>query len=225
MLQFGQFLLRFSSISKNIKSNLFVVTVLSIVGYFLIFPFYSPVGRGMGGFFLGALVYSAYHSIVMSRNSKYLSTLILLSSILLWPIAILLATNLLNPGLFLPSWILDNPPGVVYRPKILAAMVVFSSTILSFAIFESMAKGFFKKLSILGDISYSSYLLHFPLQLTFATFASVNGIHIDIFKRPVTLAIFFMILIVISMISFHYIEMPLQRYLRKLWLRSKPKLS
>jgi peptidoglycan/LPS O-acetylase OafA/YrhL len=215
----------FFLISKNMKSNFFIAAMLSMVGYFLIFPSYSPVGRGVGGFFLGGVVYSIYQSIIMSKNSKYLSQFILFSMVLLWTIAILLSANYFNPGLFFHFGILDSPPGFAYRPKILAAMVLFTPTILSFAIFERETSGFFKKLSILGDISYSSYLLHFPLQLAFATFVSINGISIDTFNRPVTLAIFLIVLILISVMSFHYIEMPLQRYLRKLWLRSKPQLS
>ncbi len=210
---------------KNIKPNFWVAAMLSLVGYFLIFPSYSPVGRGVGGFFLGGVVYSIYQSIIMSKMSKYLSQFILFSTVILWAIAILLSSKYINPGLFFNFGILDSPPGFAYRPKIFAAMVLFTATLLSFAIFERETSGFFKKLSVLGDISYSSYLLHFPLQLAFATVVSSNGIGIDIFNRPVTLAMFLIILILFSIMSYHYIEMPLQRYLRKLWLRSKSQPS
>ncbi len=215
----------FFLISKNIRPNVFVVAAISLIGYFLIYPAYSPVGRGVGGFFLGGLVYSMYDAVIMSRSSKALSQFILLSTVLLWTIAIFLSANLLNPGLFPNFEILSSPPGVIYRPKILAAMILFSLTVLSVAISEQKISGLFKKLSILGDISYSSYLLHFPLQLAFATVVSLNGISLDIFNSPVTLLMFLIILISISMMSYHYIEMPLQRYLRRLWLRSKPQPS
>lgn len=211
--------------SKIFKSHFLVAAILSLMGYFWIFPFYHPIGRGVGGFFLGGLVYAIYSLVVTSRNSKVLAQLIHLSSGLLWTIALLLTFNLIKPDLFLYFGILESPAGVVYCPKILAAMVLFSSTILSFAIFEQKTSGFFKRLSILGDISYSSYLLHFPLQLVFVTFAAVRGIGVDLFNHPVTLVAFFVVLIAISLVSYHYVEMPLQRLIRRLWIRSKAKPS
>jgi peptidoglycan/LPS O-acetylase OafA/YrhL len=204
---------------KIIKPNTMILASLSLVGYLWIFPFYGPIGRGVGGFFLGGSLYLIYRSILKSQHQKAIFTTINLASSLLWGIGILLAFNYLHFS------ILDNIPGVDARPRIIASMTLFSATILSAVLFENQTNGFFKKVSALGDISYSSYLLHFPLQLFFAIFVAMNGLNVNIFNSPLMLISFFVILIVLSIASYQYLEMPLQKYIRKLWFRSKPKLS
>jgi len=64
-----------------------------------------------------------------------------------------------------------------------------------------------KRVSILGDISYSTYLLHLPLQLLF-NIAAQTGVDISIFYSKITLIIFFGLLIIASFTSFHYYERP-----------------
>lgn len=73
---------------------------------------------------------------------------------------------------------------------------------------------FMKPFAVIGDISYSSYLLHFPLQLCFAMTVDSMGYGRDIFYSPWMLALFMAILIPLSFASHRLFEVPAQRAIR-----------
>jgi len=66
----------------------------------------------------------------------------------------------------------------------------------------------------LGDVSYSVYLWHFPLQCVFLLAALRMGYGKDIFYSPAVMVAFFVIAAAISILSFSYIELPAKRLLR-----------
>jgi peptidoglycan/LPS O-acetylase OafA/YrhL len=73
-----------------------------------------------------------------------------------------------------------------------------------------------RRLAIFGQVTYSSYLLHFPLQLTAVLAVDAAGIGREVFLRP---SLFFGYLggvLALSMLSYRYFEQPL-----RLWIRSK----
>ena len=92
--------------------------------------------------------------------------------------------------------------------------VLFPMTILSLALMETKRGTLGKRLSFLGDISYSSYLLHFPLQLAIAVVATKLAIKQTMYYSPWFMVLFFFVLILISLASHHYFEIPMQRILR-----------
>lgn len=67
----------------------------------------------------------------------------------------------------------------------------------------------------LGDISYSSYLLHFPLQIIFAMAMDGMGLSRSVFYQGWTMLLFFVVLVPLSMFSHRMLERQAQRYLRK----------
>ncbi|MFJ4157060.1 acyltransferase family protein [Pseudomonas sp. NPDC089752] len=74
-----------------------------------------------------------------------------------------------------------------------------------------------------GDISYSSYLLHFPLQVVFAMAMDGLGFAREIFYQPWVMLVFFALLVPLSLASHRLLERPAQRYLRaKLARRNSP---
>ncbi|GAB3906115.1 hypothetical protein GCM10028803_37980 [Larkinella knui] len=70
----------------------------------------------------------------------------------------------------------------------------------------------------MGDISYSAYLLHFPLQLAFVLLVTKLEISSTVFESPVLLVLFFSVLITLSLASHRYFEIPVQKKLRRLLL-------
>ena len=96
-----------------------------------------------------------------------------------------------------------------------SSYVLFPLTVFSLARIEiDRGIGFLKSVSWIGDITYSSYLLHFPLQLIFGLAVGYGILSSDFYTRPVYLAIFFAILIPLSHLTFSHFERPVQNMIR-----------
>jgi peptidoglycan/LPS O-acetylase OafA/YrhL len=94
-------------------------------------------------------------------------------------------------------------------------LVVFPLAIAALALAEARWGAIGKRLAVLGEVSYSSYLLHFPLQLALVLAvpaASPGGAAYD---SPWTLAALFAILFPLSVASYRYLERPAQSALRR----------
>ncbi len=72
-------------------------------------------------------------------------------------------------------------------------------------------------LHLIGDITYSTYLLHFPLQLIIIVISKYHDITIQ-YNSIEFFSFYFVILILISTYSYRYFELPMQRYIRKCYL-------
>ena len=93
-------------------------------------------------------------------------------------------------------------------------LILFPLTILTLALWETYRGTLGRRLAFLGRISYSSYLLHFPLQLVFAIVVlDLTGHHI-FFYSPWALFLFFSTLIFLSLNCHRFIEMPCQSHIR-----------
>ena len=67
----------------------------------------------------------------------------------------------------------------------------------------------------MGNMSYSSYLLHFPLQIAFVL---LFGNDLRLYSLPATFLVFFFVLIVLSLASHKYFERPVQNAIRRKFL-------
>ncbi len=98
--------------------------------------------------------------------------------------------------------------------EFIAFTFVFPGLITALVIYEDVLHPVTSRLEWLGNISYSSYLLHFPLQLTMVTLAAWQGWQID-YRSPVTLLMFLIVLIMLSLCSFTWFERPAMNALRR----------
>jgi peptidoglycan/LPS O-acetylase OafA/YrhL len=77
----------------------------------------------------------------------------------------------------------------------------------------------FRVISKLGDISYSMYLFHFPLQLisAFCVRAAVLEPMKEqaIFYSAWTFLVFMLCLFILSHASYHFLELPIQKRIRE----------
>ncbi len=92
--------------------------------------------------------------------------------------------------------------------------VVFPALVLFLGIAQGRFLGAGKKLHLVGDISYSTYLLHFPFQLYIIIITTTLGVGID-FDQPIVFLLFVVLLLVLSIITFYWFERPAQKILRK----------
>src|SRR5690606_14567214 len=81
-----------------------------------------------------------------------------------------------------------------------------------------------KRLAFLGQISFSAYLLHYPLQCVMRKAAGWLGVSASAFYSPWALLLLFALLIPLSTLCFRFFEMPAQRALRARMLR-QPSVS
>jgi peptidoglycan/LPS O-acetylase OafA/YrhL len=203
-----------------------LLVLLSIAGFVLVSPLYLPIGRGIGSFFLGGCIFFAYARVVREDRVQDFCKWIPWLTVALW-LAWIAAVRLewggmtgsqdalrllarLQPGLDLFQDALNRFPVVV----------LFPLTILSLVLLETRRETFGRRLAFLGDISYSSYLLHFPLQLLVMGLVASLSLDRALFYSAWTLAAFFLVLVIASFVTFHCFERPLQRWLRKRLLKS-----
>lgn len=177
-------------------------------GYFMR-RFNDAMGTGIVGFFIGGIVFVVYDWAVDAGHVRKLSVWCSLVTVLAWLAAFAAA----GPG---HGFDFAGAPWIMR--KLVSGSdvaVLFPLTILTLAFIETRRGTLGKRCAFIGDISYSSYLLHFPLQLTVALVAAKLAIDPKLFYSPSFMAAFFLVLIVMSWASHRYFEVPAQRYLRR----------
>ena len=200
-----------------------VLAVFSIIGFLVVQKYYDSIGRGIGSFYLGGCVFLAYRAIIASRRSAALSKWAAILMIGTWEVTVIAAVAgvdlnylTLRPVPFL--WRFDASFQWIVQKmlQLWPVLVLFPLTILSLALIETRRGSLGRRIAFLGDISYSTYLLHFPLQLLLslavARFVEDNSIYYS----PWFMGLFFVVLIAVSLCSFRYFELPMQRLLRQI---------
>lgn len=191
---------------KLLQPRVAPMAVLSVLGLTLLYGLYSPIGRGIGAFFLGGLVYLAYLRVLASPAAPRITRALAALAVLAWFLTLAVSYSGVLGGL---------TPKVSKALALLPIVVLFPLTVLGLALVETLRGGFSGRLPrFFGDISYSSYLWHFPLQLLCAALARANGVGTGVFASPWTLLGFFAVLLAISRASYLWLEMPAQRALR-----------
>jgi len=103
------------------------------------------------------------------------------------------------------------PTGVVIL------VVAVSATIAAAHLDALVPTGLLGHAARLGNATYSSYLLHFPLQLVAVIFVDSYGLGRDVFREPAVFLGFMGVTIALSLATYHWFEVPAQRWLRAAW--------
>jgi peptidoglycan/LPS O-acetylase OafA/YrhL len=193
---------------------LFCISV-SIVSFSLLHLLHYPVFEGVALFFLGGLVFHLT-SLKLKKKQEF-KVFVYFATIFFWSCVIIncyyfnLTNIILEFGIAGKIFIVGFPN-----------YILFPFTICSLVLFEINNKEVsLKPISWIGDISYSCYLLHFPLQLIFVLAVNFHMISPGFYLNPLYLALYFIILIPLSNIVFLKFERPVQHIIRSKFARQK----
>ena len=206
----------FFAICRLLPIRVTLLGLVSVIGFAVIRRHDPAIGSGVGSFFLGGCLFFLYRRIIASPRFQAVTRVLVAFVVGAWLLTFLVCLQGTN---FAVSLLRDAPP--VWRFVVNLSLdawptlVLFPATILTLALAETRRGTLGKRISFLGDISYSSYLLHFPLQLATYIVAGQLGLGTSIYYSPLFMIAFFAILILVSLGSYHYFEVPSQRFLRQ----------
>lgn len=185
----------------------FVFIGMSILQKQLNMPlFNAPVGKMLIGFFIGCLTYVLNLQILkLEKKNKNIIFLIILI------LSVLVGVMVQKAGYMKIFGHWDRVmPLLVYPLMILSALnVLFLNKFFSL-----------KPFTYLGDLSYSIYLIHFPVQLMMVTFLPMTGL-VPNYRSWTGLAVFMAITVVLAALSYHLAEKPLQNLIRRKFLAER----
>ena len=94
----------------------------------------------------------------------------------------------------------------------------FSSVLLlSLVLDKSVVYNFSKKYSFFGNLTYSSYLLHVPIQLIILNIITYFKINFDIFTKKEFFLIYLFIVYFFAYYTYKFVENPLRKLIRKIY--------
>jgi peptidoglycan/LPS O-acetylase OafA/YrhL len=183
------------------------------------------ISRGLMGFFLGGLAYYIVEWVRAHAKARRISQIICVGALALW--AFVFVEILYAPLHNALSWISDNVPDEwdYYSENaddifhISYIFTVVPLTIIALALSEAVLglfAGAYRRISYLGDISYSVYMLHFPLQVACALLAVKIGLTPMDFMHDWVMLAFYAVLIGLASLSYFYYEKPMQAVFRSL---------
>ncbi|MEJ0042879.1 MAG: acyltransferase [Rhizomicrobium sp.] len=176
--------------------------VLALMGVPL-FWLDEHIARGVIGFFMGGAMVAAWRSLRDRQQARGIARGLAVAATAGW--ATLFAL------LYLGSPLLAG--GEANTGFLLAFDVLLCPlTVLALAMNERGGER--PLLAFLGDISYATYLIHFPMQLALALIANRYDLEPQFFMRGWVLAAFYAVLIGLGTLSYHFFERPMQAFLR-----------
>ena len=180
------------------------LAILVGVGHLLTRVGHASLGRGMLSFFAGGLAFYAVARVQRRPPSAAALKILAATTSLLWTLVMvnIYVKDLFGHALFKPR-------------RFFFELLLFPLTLATLALWEAHRGTLGRRVAFLGHISYSCYLLHFPLQMIFVGAAFVLAVPRTFFYTPDSFVIFFVTLIAVSLCSYYYFERPVQFLLRK----------
>ena len=188
---------------------------LAMIGA-IVFFWEGQIGRGIMGFFWGGATFYAVRALVSHPRARTIAAFVIVAAITAWAVCVI--EVYLGPiqALFAMSPFAKFFSAHEY-PIFLQSyiLVVVPLTLAALALHEQLFGGRYARLNFLGDISYSTYLIHFPMQLALALLALSFGWMPADFMHDWVMLAFYAVLIPLGWLSYCYLERPLQSLIRR----------
>ena len=183
----------------------------------LIFPHEGQIARGIMGFFMGGLVFYASSAIAARARAKSFAVAIAAVTLVAWIVAIV--EVYLGPiqAAFLaaPTPVAHFFAANTYQIYLFSFILIVSPlTLTTLALHEEVFGAPYTRFTFLGDISYSTYMVHFPMQLTLALLALHFGWKPTDFMSGFVMIAFYAAMITLGALSYNYFERPMQALIR-----------
>jgi peptidoglycan/LPS O-acetylase OafA/YrhL len=205
----------FCGLSRSrLLQNSWIPLLMFAIGI-LMFTFQTNLARGLCGFFLGGSIYQLFTTIRGSPHARHFMAPILVVAGVGWGLIIF---DTYSSGDVVGAFSRFAPTAGRTLASYAVLYGVFPVTILGVALHEDLFGARYGALAWLGELSYSSYLLHFPLQLAFALLVVTGLLQAEAVRSGAALLIYFAVLIPISLLTFRVFEVPAQKALRAHWL-------
>lgn len=188
--------LSFFLFASRIKASLLSVLIVAAVGFILMQKVNFPIGMIISVFFAGGAASVAYRLIVTANRSSTEIGIIATASVV---IAVL-------------AWRAIEPLNLMYLRNNIVWGISMPLFVLSLALFQVCAPSFGEKWAHWGDITYASYLIHFPIQLLIAPAIILLGMTPSSWF---VLTAYLAVVVVTSSIVYKWFEMPVQNLIRR----------
>ncbi len=104
-------------------------------------------------------------------------------------------------------------------------LLLSTSIVTAFSLLDTIVKRDITSLSRLGDLTYASYLIHFPVQLALVLLVDALGIGRTVFTSPLMLLFFLSTVFLLSAPIYQRFERPFQNIIRIRWTERFGKVS
>lgn len=201
------------------------LVLMVLIGGCLTLPSpYFPLARGLWSFFLGGLVFYLYQwTLEKGKFNLFLRIFLCLLPVLSVFAVVEIYSNMSyvilerffgNVGVGGKSMVNLKLAAFNLR-KMAFTGILFPVMIYTLALLDTQSGKLGSNISFVGNLGYSSYLLHFPLQLVFVLWFGNNA---QLFSSSSIFLIYFFMLILLSLASYKYFERPVQNAIRRRFL-------
>jgi len=188
---------------KNLFQS-FITVILTTVIYIFLQPSLGTLILGLLLFYVGGFTFFLYVFIKNFEKKNYLIFLIILVNIIVF-------------GKFLSQFFLTQQNSIDYlignKLNLLLYYIKFPLIIINLSLIQLFKNDIGKNIQVFGDISYTIYLVHFPVQLVFAL---INKKIFEInFDENYFFITYFLSVFLISFLIYKFYELPTKKIIRK----------
>jgi peptidoglycan/LPS O-acetylase OafA/YrhL len=190
----------------GMRNLLHVILVIILV---IIFKTENLISQGFFCFYIGGITYYILLSIKKSLTNHKLQRIIIVLGLII--------LNILIFGGFLNPFFINHQENLEFffgkDIKFLLFAIKFPLLILNLTIIQFVYPNIASSIKLLGDLSYTIYLVHFPVQVTFAliniSFFTIN------YDSNITFLTFIFSVFLVSFLTFTFFEIPFKNVIRR----------